>query len=116
MHRRLAWLALLAMAFVVALPSVSRVLPMAGMDAAVHVHHAHHDTAPQPQAPQPPDDPLQHCAYCVLLAHSPALGAGVFAPPLLQASMPSAPPVARVVAVRTPPVRSARARGPPLPA
>jgi hypothetical protein len=118
MHRRLAWLALLAMAFVVALPSISRVLlPMAtampGMDAMAHAHHA---ATRQPDAPGEPDDPLQRCAYCVLLAHSPALGAGVFAPLLLPVPRPSAPPVVRIVAVRVPPAWSALARGPPLPA
>ncbi|WP_426663350.1 DUF2946 domain-containing protein [Rhodanobacter aciditrophus] len=117
MHRRLAWLALLAMAFVTALPSISRVLPMAtampGMDAA---DHGLRDAAHQPHAPGHPDDPLQRCAYCVLLAHSPALGAAAVAPLLSPIPMPSAPPVARIVAVRVQPSWSAPARGPPLPA
>lgn len=114
MHRRLAWLALLAMAFVAVLPSLSRVLPQAsampGMDAMTHAHHA---AARQPDAPAEPDDPLQRCAYCVLLAHSPTLGAGVFAPLLLPIPLPSAPPVAQLVAARVPPAWSAPARGPP---
>lgn len=114
MHRRLAWLALLAMAFVAVLPSISRVLPrasaMPGMDAMAHARHA---ATRQPDVPGEPDDPLQRCAYCVLLAHSPALGAGAFAPLLLPTPLPSAPPVAPTLAARVQPAWSAPARGPP---
>ena len=114
MHRRLAWLALLAMAFVIVLPSISRVLSQASaMPGMGAMAHAHHDAARQPQVPSQPADPLQRCAYCVLLAHTPVLGVGVFAPLLPPFALPLAPPVARILAARVQPAWSASARGPP---
>lgn len=114
MHRRLGWLALVAMAFVVAMPMVSRVLPMASaMPGMAAMARAQHVAMGQSPAPDQPDDPLQRCAYCVLLAHSPALGAGIFAPLLLPIASPAAPAVAAITTVRVPPAWSAPARGPP---
>jgi len=109
-----AWLAMLAMALIVVMPAISRVMPMGGampgMDAACAQHMA---GSKHPGAPDSPSDPTAKCGYCVLLHHLPVLPTG--AQPRLLPALPSqsAPALARVDDAYVLPILSARPRGPP---
>ncbi|WP_158543262.1 DUF2946 domain-containing protein [Dyella psychrodurans] len=113
LHRYMAWLAMLAMAFIVVMPVVSRTMPMSmpGMDGACPEHVAL--GAKQPGSPHAPVDPMERCGYCFLLHHSPLLSAGT-----IVHLVPTAPsldvPVAALPADRSnAPLLSADPRGPP---
>jgi len=111
-----AWLAMLAMAFIVVIPVISRVAPMSsampGMDAACP-YHAHQAPTQHPGSPTSPDDPTARCGYCVLHNHTPVLASSV-----IVHTVPAAPNVAAPV-VALPSDRSeasllsADPRGPP---
>jgi hypothetical protein len=112
-RRYVAWLALLAMALIVVMPAISRVMPMPGMpgmDVACTHHMAgmHH-----PGAPDTPADPTVKCCYCVLLHHLPVL------PTVALASVPpawmvqTAPELLQADGAYVSPILSARPRGPP---
>nr|WP_268235698.1 DUF2946 domain-containing protein [Dyella caseinilytica] len=105
---------MLAMALIVVMPAISRVMPMAGampdMDAACTQHMA---GAKHPGAPDSPADPTAKCGYCVLLHHLPVLPTGA------QSHLPPAPPGQAAPALPpvddayVSPILSARPRGPP---
>jgi hypothetical protein len=107
---------MLAMALIVVMPAISRVMPMTaampGMDAPCP-HHDQQASTKHPDAPSEPADPMARCGYCVLLSHTPLLSSGV-----IVHIVPAAPDVA-VVAVALPvdrseaPLLSADPRGPP---
>jgi hypothetical protein len=105
---------MLAMALIVVMPAISRVMPMAGampgMDAVCEHHLA---GARHPGPPDSPADPTDKCGYCVLLHHTPVLPAGVLAHVLAALPGESAPALARVDDAYVPPILSARPRGPP---
>jgi len=115
-----------------AAPTVSRVLPalaasdtsawnsvgdvqmamgdMSGMPGMSHMPG-------MPGMPESPGDPVQqhldHCGYCVLLAHTPLLSGAILAL-LLAAPLPAVPPVVPAnVAWHAQPLLSANPRGPP---
>lgn len=105
---------MLAMALIVVMPAVSRVMPMSGampgMDSSCPQHHAetHH-----PASPHNPADPTDRCGYCVLLNHAPLLASGevlhlVPVVPNLTVSV-----VARADDAYASPILSAKPRGPP---
>lgn len=111
-----AWLAMLAMALIVVMPAISRVMPMTvampGMDAPCP-QHDHQASAQHPDSPGTPADPMERCGYCVLLSHTPLLTASV-----IVHVVPAAPNVAAPVVVlptdrSETPQLSADPRGPP---
>jgi hypothetical protein len=123
-RRYVAWLALLAMALIVVMPAISRVMPMdsmAGMPGmsgmtSTDVACPHHDlqaATKHPEAPSAPADPMARCGYCVLLSHTPILASSV-----VVHVVPAAPNVANPVEAlprdrSEAPLLSADPRGPP---
>lgn len=116
-HQWVAWLAMFAMALIVVMPAISRVMPMSGampgmdMDGACPHHLA--TSAKQPNSPHAPVDPMERCGYCFLLHHSPILSSST-----IVHRVPAAPELAiPVVALPTDrshsPLLSADPRGPP---
>lgn len=118
-HRRIvSWLAWLALAFIVMVPFVSRVMPvhaamqgMAGMTGSDYPHAmAGND---HPATPDHPADPTDRCSYCVPLDHQSLLTAHVILH-LLPAPPCTFMPVALHEAkVRKTPNQDSRPRGPP---
>jgi Protein of unknown function (DUF2946) len=107
---------MLAMALIVVMPAISRVMPMTsampGMDASC-AYHDHQASTQHPDSPGAPADPMARCGYCVLLSHTPLLTSGV-----IVHVMPAAPNVAAPVVVLPSdrfeaPLLSADPRGPP---
>ena len=118
-QRFVAWLALAAMALIVLMPVVSRVVtadvPMMGMSMSMgtgmHMDHADHA---HPGMPAHPDDPTACCAYCVLLTHTPVVGMGL-AVLLAPLDLPAlSPQTAQLRSAAPALLLSARPRGPPL--
>ena len=112
-QRFVAWLALAAMALIVLMPVVSRVVtadvPMMGM--GMHMDHADHA---HPGMPAHPDDPTACCAYCVLLTHTPVVGMAL-AVLLAPLDLPAlSPQTAQLRSAAPALLLSARPRGPPL--
>jgi hypothetical protein len=112
-HRYVAWLAMLAMAFIVVMPVVSRLMPItdATLDGACPVHAAL--AAKQSGSPHTSTDTMERCGYCFLLSYSPLLGSSTVVP-VVPVSLES-----RVLVVALPSGRadasmlSADPRGPP---
>jgi hypothetical protein len=79
-HRYVAWLAMLAMAFIVVMPVVSRLMPItdATLDGACPVHAAL--AAKQSGSPHTSTDTMERCGYCFLLSYSPLLGSSTVIP------------------------------------
>lgn len=103
------------MLLVVAVPSVSRVMPVVHAMAGMEAHCVHHPSPGQP--PSSPDEHghgLDHCGYCVLLDHQSLLASGKIAHQV------PAPPPANLVFLApadvgsTPRLLVAQPRGPPL--
>jgi hypothetical protein len=69
-RRRVAWLAILAMALVALAPTIMRVRASLIHDQAGHAHHHHAGHAGDPA----PDDCWRQCGYCDFLAQTPAIG------------------------------------------
>ncbi len=88
---------MLAMALIVVMPAISRVMPMTvampGMDAPCPLHD-HQASTQHPDSPNAPADPMERCGYCVLLSHTPILTSGV-----IVHVVPAAPNVAAPVVV-----------------
>ncbi|RDI97364.1 DUF2946 domain-containing protein [Dyella solisilvae] len=112
----MAWLALLAMALIVAMPAISRVMPVA--DALPHSahHHAHHGMA-EGHAPALPDHSghgIDHCGYCVLFELQSVLASGhvLFLVPAAPVGSPE--PWIPTVEHDVPSLLGAQPRGPPL--
>ena len=109
-----AWLALLAIALIVVMPAVSRVMPMSasmpGMGASCPEHQA---GTKHPDSPSSPSDPTDKCGYCVLLNHAPLLASGKVLHLLPVAPNPAVPIVARADDAYASPILSANPRGPP---
>jgi hypothetical protein len=109
-----AWLALLAMAFIVVMPAISRVMPMDGAMPGMGAPCPEHQAATKhPVSPNGPTDPTDKCGYCVLLNHAPLLASGKVLHLLPVAPNPAAPVVARADDAYTSPILSANPRGPP---
>jgi len=71
-----AWLAMLAMALIVVVPLVTRLIPGAqtmGADDASCPYHSAADSA-HSRSPHMPAHPMEWCGYCCLLHHNPLLG------------------------------------------
>jgi hypothetical protein len=111
-----AWLAMLAMALIVVMPAISRVMPMTGampgMDASCP-YHDHQASTRHPDAPGTPADPTERCGYCVLLSHTPLLTANVIVHVVPAAPNVAAPVVALPADRSETPQLSADPRGPP---
>jgi len=112
-HQCVAWLALAAIALIIAMPAASRSMPThtaMGMDAGCVMKVGNHS---RPDAPSYPDDPTTKCGYCTLLDHTPVVGMGMlfFHLPTL---CPTSPLLA-AISQRAPftHLLSARPRGPP---
>ncbi|WP_268991950.1 DUF2946 domain-containing protein [Dyella choica] len=106
---------MLAMAFIVVMPVVSRTMPMTGampgMDGACLEHAA--PGARQQGSPHAPADPMARCGYCFLLHHSPLVGSSTLVH-LVPATPPSAVSTAALPSDRPyAPLLSADPRGPP---
>jgi hypothetical protein len=114
-HRYIAWLAMLAMAFVVVVPVVSRMMPMTGAMPGMEGACPEHVSlgARQPATPHAPADPMERCGYCFLLHHSPLLSSSVLVHVLPAAPERDAPVVALPADRSHAPLLSAEARGPP---
>ena len=105
---------MLAMALIVVMPAVSRVMPMSGpmpgMEMPCPQHHAE---TQHPASPHSPTDPTDRCGYCVLLNHAPLLASGD-----VLHFVPVAPNLPVLVVARADdayasPILSANPRGPP---
>jgi hypothetical protein len=114
-HRYVAWLAMLAMTFIVVMPVISRMMPMTGampgMDGSCPEHAAL--AAKQPGSPHTPVDPMERCGYCFLLHHSPLLSSSVVVHLVPAAPEPDVPVEALPVDRSNAPLLSADPRGPP---
>jgi Protein of unknown function (DUF2946) len=106
---------MLAMALIVVMPAISRVMPMSGpmpgLDASCPYHQA--EATKHPVAPDSPADPTAKCGYCVLLNHAPLLATGDVLHFLPAVPNLAAPAVARADDAYTSPILSANPRGPP---
>jgi hypothetical protein len=114
-HRYVAWLAMLAMTFIVVMPVVSRMMPMSGampgMDGPCPEHVA--ALAKHPGSPHTPVDPMERCGYCYLLHHTPLLGSSTLVHLVPTAPEPNVPTVALPAGGPHAPLLSADPRGPP---
>lgn len=114
LHRCVAWLALAALTLIVAMPAVSRVIPVsagaAGMDAGCAMRAGDHS---HPDIPGAPDDRTDRCGYCTLLEHTPAVGMGkLFSQlPTLRPAAPLDAAISRGAPITR--LLSAPPRGPP---
>jgi hypothetical protein len=111
----MAWLAMLAMAFIVGMPVVSRLMPMSGAMPGMGEPCPEHAAlaAKQPGSPHTPVDPMERCGYCFLLHHSPLLDSGVVVHVLPASPEPGILVVALPGVRSNAPVLSADPRGPP---
>ncbi|MFC5583179.1 DUF2946 domain-containing protein [Rhodanobacter terrae] len=111
-----SWLALLAMALVVVMPAVSRVMPMtASMPSMQGMAEACPQRTGEEKHPAPghPADPTDRCGYCVLFGHQSILASShvLHLLPAAPGAAESTPlPVRRKDATRR---LSADPRGPP---
>jgi hypothetical protein len=83
-HRYAAWLAVLALTFILAMPTLTRLLPVADATAGADATCPYHLAADSrhSRSPSDPSHVLEWCGYCFLLHHSPLLDAGVVFHPL----------------------------------
>ncbi|QAU23800.1 DUF2946 domain-containing protein [Dyella sp. M7H15-1] len=113
-HHYVAWLAMLAMAFIVVMPAISRVMPMTGAMPGMDVACPHPVAGTQhPSTPDTPVDPTAKCGYCVLLHHNPGLASSVMPHALAAVVGQTTPTFARPGQAPLSPLLSARPRGPP---
>jgi hypothetical protein len=107
---------MLAMALIVVMPAISRVMPtmgaMPGMDAACP-YHDHQASTQHPNSPSAPADPLERCGYCVLLSHTPILSSDVIVHVVPAAPIVAVPHVVLPSDQSAAPLLSADPRGPP---
>jgi hypothetical protein len=106
---------MLAMAFIVGMPVVSRLMPMTGAMPGMGEPCPEHAAlaARQPGSPHTPLDPMERCGYCFLLHHSPLLGSSMVVHRLPAPPEPSILAVALPSVGSTTPLLSADPRGPP---
>lgn len=111
---------MLAMALIVVMPGVSRVMPMdgpmmaamMGVDAACPDHMAGMKHAAAPE--RVPAHATDRCGYCVLFDHHSVLASGKVLHLLPVAPGMAVPVVTTVDGAYTSPILSAHPRGPPL--
>ena len=111
---------MLAMALIVVMPGVSRVMPMdapmmgamLGMDAACPDPMAGMKHAGSPE--RAPAHATDRCGYCVLFDHHSVLASGKLLHLLPVAPNTGVPVVATVADAYASPILSAHPRGPPL--
>jgi hypothetical protein len=108
-----SWLALLAMALIVMMPVISRVMPMTGSMQGMGGACPHRMGGKKHPAPNHLADPTDRCGYCVLLDHQSILAASH-----VSYLLPAAPIVAESTPIRVrrmdaTPRLSADPRGPP---
>jgi hypothetical protein len=121
LHRRIAWLAMLAIWLIVVAPVVSQIHAASAapsMDDACPMRMDHaamgHGDPTIPASPDRHPQPMEKCGYCFLLAHSPVMpgvGVPVLVPPPLAPDVLVGKP-ARIGA--KPSVSAVSARGPPF--
>jgi hypothetical protein len=111
---------MLAMALIVVMPAISRVMPMTmtmssmpGMDAPCPVHD-HQASTKHPDSPSAPADPMARCGYCVLLSHTPILASSIIIHVVPAAPDVATPTIALPGDRSEAPLLSADPRGPPL--
>lgn len=112
-NKFVAWLAMLAICLLAAVPTVSRVIAATTVAAEIGcVEHVQSDHRHGKGEDQRPADGLDACSYCALAAHGSFLGSAIACVVPLVPAAPLAVAVDRravvVAAVRCPP-----ARGPP---
>jgi hypothetical protein len=115
-RRYIAWLAMLAMALIVVMPAISRVMPMTGAMPGMDMPCPDHDqqaSTKHPDSPNTPADPMARCGYCVLLSHTPILASSIVVH-IVPAAPNVAAPVITLPSDRSEaPLLSADPRGPP---